>query len=353
MEQYTNILLIVAAIFIVALLGFILIRKKDSSLDALIIQNQVFDLQKQLRESLSESSNRLDERLNSIVKAMNDSQKSINERFDGTLTDVHRRLGQLDESTKNVMEVGKDISKLNQLLRAPKFRGGMGEAFLEEILSQVIPAKHFRVGYPFKSGDKVDAIVNVGEMMVPIDSKFPLENFKRIIESEIEEKRALARKSFAKDVKKHIDDIAGKYILPDEGTSDFALMYIPAENVYYEVVSSFGETCDYARERRVIPVSPNTFYLYLQSILVGLRGFEIERSAREIMVNLSRLKGDILRFKDDFEILGRHISNAKGKYDEAEKKLGGLENKVELAASTNIKEEDASDERKQLFEVQD
>jgi DNA recombination protein RmuC len=162
---------------------------------------------------------------------------------------------------------------------------------------------------------------------VPVDSKFPLENFKRVIAGETEEERKAARKKFATDVKKHIDAIASKYILPDEGTFDFALMYIPAENVYYEVIlkdDAFGEEkglCAYALAQRVIPVSPNSFYAYLQAIVLGLKGLRIEKSAHEIIQHLKRLEGDFQRFRDDFDVLGKHLGNTRGKYEDAAKRL--------------------------------
>lgn len=335
MDGYTNLLIILAAIAASSFIIWALLSRRGSSSDNLLLQGQIIELQKQLRESLSENNIRLDERLDSIGRAMAQSQQAFGERLDGAsraMGNVQEALGKLSVSTQQMIDVGTDISKLNQLLRAPKFRGGMGETFLEELLSQVLPTQYFKMGYPFKSGEKVDAIVTIGKMMVPIDSKFPLENFKRVIESSTEEERVSNRKLFAKDVKRHIDAIAGKYILPDEGTYDFALMYIPAENVYYEVISSLGEICDYARERRVVPVSPNLFYAYLEAIVIGLKGFEIERGAKEIMANLSRLKGDLGRFKEDFETIGKHITNAKNKYDDAEKKLDNLDDKITSAA---------------------
>lgn len=352
MGKYLDIILVGFGLAIILILVKVVFGKKNSSSDLMMLQNQVFDLQKQIKDSLSENSGRLDERLDSMARAISDSQKSINERFDGTLMGVNRTLGKLDESTKNVMDVGKDISKLSQLLRAPKFRGGMGEAFLEQLLIQVIPANHFKIGYTFKSGEKVDAIVRIGEMIVPIDSKFPLENFKRVIESTTDEERTQNRRSFSRDVKKHIDAIAAKYILPDEGTCDFALMYIPAENIYYEIASASDDINDHAREKRVIPVSPNTFYVYLQSIMIGFRGFQIEQGAKEIMANLSRLKGDMTRFAEDFETMGRHIVNAKSKYDDADKKLSRLKDKIEISSLSGAETPEKLKEKSHLYDLE-
>jgi DNA recombination protein RmuC len=169
-----------------------------------------------------------------------------------------------------------------------------------------------------------------------VDSKFPLENFKRMIDAAEDADRKAARKKFVSDVKKHIDAVASKYILPDEGTFDFALMYIPAENVYYETIikdDTVEETniCSYALERRVIPVSPNSFYAYLQAIVLGLRGMRVEKSAQQIIQQLARLKGDFARFSDDFEILGKHITNIKNKYDDSSRRLENFNNKLGIA----------------------
>lgn len=169
--------------------------------------------------------------------------------------------------------------------------------------------------------------------MVSVDSKFPLENFKKIMSADNEEEKRQARKTFINDVKKHVDSIAEKYILPDEGTFDFALMYIPAENVYYELIVK--ENIDekqtlssYAMEKKVIPVSPCSLYLYLRTIVQGLKGMRIEENVQEIIKQLNRLTGDMKRFRDEFDVLGRHIVNIKNKYDEAEKRVSNFEGKL-------------------------
>ena len=181
------------------------------------------------------------------------------------------------------------------------------------------------------ANEKVDAVIFLGNSLVPVDAKFPLEQFIRLQSVEDEKNRASERKAFIRVIKSHIDDIADKYILPDEGTYDFALMYIPAENVYYETIikdDQEGGLFPYALERCVIPVSPNSFYAYLQVIVRGLRGLKIEEKASEIMNQLSRLRIDEEKFKKDFETLGSHLTNARNKYDEASRKLSRFEDKL-------------------------
>ncbi|GAI76561.1 unnamed protein product, partial [marine sediment metagenome] len=215
--------------------------------------------------------------------------KTVGERIADTTKvfgDVKERLGELAQRTEQIQEVGKDISNLQEILRAPKFRGGFGELLLERLLADILPRHNYSLQYRFRDGETVDAVIRIGENLVPIDSKFPLEDFERILASESEEEQATLRRQFTRTIKKHIDDVA-KYILPDEKTFDFALMYIPAENVYYETIlrgqHEESEIYSYSLQKRVIPVSPNTFYAYLQAIVLGLKGLHIEKTARDIL----------------------------------------------------------------------
>jgi DNA recombination protein RmuC len=246
---------------------------------------------------------------------------------------VQGSLGRLGEVTQRVFDIGKDIAGLEQILRSPKVRGGLGETFLEGLLGQMLPREHYELQYGFATGDRVDAVVRIGGRLVPVDAKFPLENFRRLLEETDDERRRQMRRAFGRDVKARVDEIAKRYILPDEGTFDFALMYIPAENVYYEIiVKSEGEEdspATYAMGRHVIPVSPNSLYAYLQVIVLGLRGLQIEKDAREIQGRLGRLRGDLDKFRDLWDVVGKHLTNARNKYDEASAALDRVEAKLE------------------------
>ena len=247
---------------------------------------------------------------------------------------VQGSLGRLGEVTERVFDVGRNIAGLEQILKSPKVRGGLGETFLENLLAQMLPREHYVLQHAFATGDRVDAGVRIGDRLVPVDAKFPLENFRRMLEETDEEKRRQLRRAFARDVKARVDEIAKKYILPDEETFDFALMYIPAENVYYEIVVRDEALEDesvatYAVGRHVIPVSPNSFYAYLRVIVLGLRGLQIERDAQEIQARLTRLRGDLERFREPFDIVGKHLTNARSKYDEAAAALNRVEAKLE------------------------
>jgi len=206
---------------------------------------------------------------------------------------------------------------------------------LYQLLSEAIPG-YYETQYAFQSGAVVDAVIKLGKNLVPVDSKFPLEAFRRLQQAESPEQSKALKKSFLRTVRGHIDDIADKYILPAESTYNFALMYIPAENVYYETIIRDEDISDlypYALEKRVIPVSPHTFFAYLQVIIRGLRGLQIETRAERILDYLNQLKGDQLRLREDFEVLGTHIKNTSQKYLQTERRLNKLEDKLSLSSS--------------------
>ena len=268
-------------------------------------------------------SSQVNERLNQMNLTLQESHKIIGQNLSSATNvfgNVKEQLGRLEETNKQIYAVGRDISSLQELLRAPKFRGQMGETLLENLLSQVLPKDHYQMQYRFKSGDAVDAVIRLGERLVCIDAKFSLENFQKMLDANDEQEKNIHRKKFIQDVKNRIDEIGSKYIIPVENTYDFALMYIPAENVYYEVVIK-EDIFSYSMQKKVIPVSPNTFYAYLQVICLGLKGLKIEENAKAILKNLSTLGVEINKFKDDFDILGSHLSDAKKKYDDSQKHL--------------------------------
>lgn len=338
-------------IIVLVVLGFLKLKKPvENSQSMLMLQQQMESLRQQMSESLKVNTDSVNQQLVSIIGQVNNqlnsvtgqmaqSQKSMGDRLDNAarlVADVQKGVGSLAQASERILEVGKDISSLQEILRAPKLRGGLGELLLGDLLSQVLPEANYSLQKKFKSGESVDAVIYLGQGMVPVDAKFPLENFRRVIDTENDIEKKAARKKFVNDVKKHVDAIASKYILPDENTFDFALMYIPAENVYYETIikdDAWGEDASiaaYALTRKVIPVSPNTFYAYMQAIVLGLRGMRIEKSAREIIQRLARLKGDFTRFQEEFDILGKHITNIKNKYDDSAKRLGNFGQKLSV-----------------------
>jgi DNA recombination protein RmuC len=291
-------------------------------------------LSEKMLSQLNEVTNQVNLRLRENLEMMQRQGQDLNSRLDNTqrvVQSVTNKLTGLEESSKKIFEVGKDISSLHDILRAPKLRGGLGEYFLADILEQILPRENYSLQYGFRDGEKVDAVVRLRDMMIPVDSKFPLENFKQIIASKTHEEKISTKKQFMRDVKKHVDSIAEKYIRPAEGTSDFALMYVPAENVYYEIILKEKESSNitsYALSKKVIPVSPNSFYAYLQAILIGLKGLQIEKGAKEILVNLSRLKNDFGKFAEDFDLLGKHLNHANSTYESGQKRLEKFNNNL-------------------------
>ena len=264
------------------------------------------------------------------------TEQSVGQKLQQTqqaLSNVSRDLGQLQESTRKIEEVGRNMSTLQDLLRAPKMRGGLGEFFLADLLSQVLTSDRFTLQYGFRDGERVDAVIHLSDRVVPVDSKFPLENFRKMGQA-TDAERAECRRAFTRDVKLHIDAIAQKYIRPGEGTYDFALMYIPAENVYYETIIKEDGVADekgifqHALNNRVIPVSPNSFYAYLQVILFGLRGLAVEQEAQKILEALMRLQRDMSAVREDFSKAGKQLSFAKDNFDKAEKHLSRFEDKL-------------------------
>jgi len=310
-------------------------------------EEKINALRTEWSDTLSKNTQLILSQLNENARTLQGVNSTMGERLDNAakvVGEVKSSLGSLDERTKQIYEVGKDIASLQEILRAPKIRGGLGELFLESLLEQIMPYKEFySLQHSFKSGERVDAVIKIGEKIVPVDSKFPLESFKRFVESETDEDKKRAKREFVKAVKEHISSIADKYIVPDEGTYDFALMYIPAENVYYESIIKDDDFSDeksifsHAMAKKVIPVSPNSFYAYLQVIILGIRGLKIEEKTQDVIKILGTLKGNLGKFVEDFEVVGKHMDNMKSSYERAEKRLSKFENKLSLVDSIGEK----------------
>lgn len=244
-------------------------------------------------------SNHLVEWLRDTGQRLEVQNRSFNERLDHAakiIGDVNKNIGEFSE-------IGRGMKDLQVFLSSPKLRGNIGEQVLKELLKQFLPNESFSLQYTFKSGEKVDAAIMTSGGIIPIDSKFPLENFRKM------QTDTIYRKTFENDVKKHIDDISKKYILTDEGTIDYALMYIPSESIYYEIANS-AALFDYAQSRRVLPVSPTTFYAYIKAILMSFEGQKIEKQAKEILSSLRAIKKDYGKVEENLGIMQKHLVNA-------------------------------------------
>jgi len=247
---------------------------------------------------------------------------------------IHRQLGAVGQATEQLAEQAKGLGELQQILRPPKARGGFGELLLGQLLADRLPPTAYALEHGFAGGERVDAVIKV-DRLVPIDSKFPLDNFERMARADNDIERQQFEKLFARDVKSHIDAIASKYIRPDEGTYDFAFMYLPSEAIYYELAcGKTGALLEYAHAKRVLPVSPTTLTAYLQVIVLGLKGLQIEQHAQEVMAYCAQLQKDFGKFKEDFELVGKHLGNAHDRFVDAGKRLGRFETKLEQAAES-------------------
>ena len=257
---------------------------------------------------------------NTVARSLQSSQKVLGE--------LYSQIGQLQGTNKQMMQIGGEVRRLQNILSSPKLRGQMGEWSLENLLATILPKDAYKLQHTFKDGKMVDALIQLADFSVPIDAKFPLPGFEKVVKAESDEERVKLRKQFLKDCTAHIDKIASSYIRPAEGTLDFAIMYIPAENVYYETIVKYAsETHDilqYALDKKVIPVSPNLLYAYLMTVVMGLHGLQIEKQAAEIRQNLKKLNSSFAEFISNWDVLGRHLRNAYSQYDEGQKKLDRL-----------------------------
>lgn len=298
---------------------------------------------RRLAERVSQEASSLSNRLEGIDGRMLQTQSSNAE----LARDIFGTLGQVREATEAVALQAKEFGALQDLLKPPKARGGIGEAMLEELLRQILPPQTYSIQHRFRSGVVVDAVVRAGGRLVPIDSKFPLSNYRRMCSAADESERRLAERAFAEDVFEHIRAIASRYVLPDEGTLDFAVMYVPAEGVYGEVLRlehAKRPLFEAAIEARVVPMSPLTMYGYLQTVLFGLRCLRIGERAEEILSFCAKLERGVDRFSAEYETLGRHLLNARTKYEEGARKLdrlrAGLEHAADLAEEDELEDGD-------------
>lgn len=235
--------------------------------------------------------------------------KTMQSSLDTRLDNATQLMGQIRQDAGRFSELSLSMKNLQDYLKSPKLRGNIGEQVLKDLISQMFPKNSFFLQYSFKSGDKVDAAIKTDAGILSIDSKFPSENFQKMMGAENEEGRESYKKEFVRDVKKHIKDISEKYILPEEGTMDFALMYVPSEPVYYEVVNDM-ELTDYARKNRVYPVSPNTLYANLQVILLSFQGKDIEQKTHQLFTVLRGIQKDYGKLGENLSVLNRHVTNA-------------------------------------------
>jgi len=319
-------------ISIIIIAGFavvvFLVNKKLDSLNNkqddktfMVFQQQLGQIQSQLQSGLTESSRVIHEQF----KASTDIVKEVTEK-----------LTKIDDTNKQVMGFAEQLQSLENILKNPKQRGILGEYYLETLLKNTFHPGQYQMQYQFKNGESVDAIVRVKDKLIPIDSKFSLENYNKIIEEKNQSKKEQLQKDFKQDLKNRIDETS-KYIRPEEGTMDFAFMFIPSEGIYYDLlVNQVGalkvntrDLIEYAfREKRVIIVSPTSFAAYLQTVLQGLRSLQIEESVKDIIKRIEALSKHLFAYDSYFKKLGSNLSTTVGSYNTASKELKKIDKDI-------------------------
>ena len=241
---------------------------------------------------------------------------------------VENGYGRVAQELGRVQEIGHAMRDFQDFLKSPKLRGEVGEQVLKDLLSEVLPKSNFQTPYQFRGGEIVDAIVKTKQGLIPIDSKFPLENFQKYLKTQGKEKENYL-KEFVRDIKKHIDDISRKYVLPEEGTLDYAVMYVPAESIFSEIILNQPALLEYARDKKVLLVSPNTFYYFLKIIMIGLEGAKIEEASKKILEGLKAIQQESVKFGEELGTLASHIDHAKGASDRVQSRYGRLVGRID------------------------
>jgi DNA recombination protein RmuC len=257
-----------------------------------------------------------------------------------SLHDLSRQLGMLSEQSARVGELAKDIGSLQDLLRAPKPRGGFGELMLERLLQDCLPASAYEMQFTYRDGSRVDAVVHCANRLVPIDAKFPNESYTQIAAATDEVDRTRRRRVFLQQVRRHIDAV-GRYVSPQDGTIDYSFMYLPSEAIYYEVMAREGaegepDLGSYCQERHVIPASPNTLLAYLQVVALGIRGLAMQERTRELQQSIAQVRREFERFVGLHDQLGTHLDHAMKKFDETERALARASGAIEGLAQVPL-----------------
>lgn len=324
--QLIGIILIIGIAAILAL-GYQIYRKlnvpKQEDQSMVMLQKQLFEIEKSLKAQDKTVSDNLRQQFAASSKIIKDVMQSVQ--------GVTEKLTKLDATNKQIVGFAEQMKSLENILKNPKQRGILGEIFLDKLLSNVLPPASFKMQYKFKNGTIVDAAIFVRDKVIPVDAKFSLENYNKMMEEERESDRDILEKQFKVDLMKRIDETS-KYVKPGEGTTDFAFMFIPADGVFYNLLLHKVGTLDvntqdlinYAFQKRVIIVSPMTFYAYLQTVLHALKSLEIEESAHEIQERVGDLGRHLNAYKEYMMRVGTHLATTVNAYDSAGKEYGKI-----------------------------
>ncbi len=323
----SNLLILLSVLVIGFGIIIFLLNRKITELKNQSSDKALIEWLKTMHASLETTNKTINQALSSntdqMIRTLQENSKQLNERLDKAaqvIKTVGVEVGQMSE-------IGRSMRELQEFLKSPKLRGNIGEEILKDLLSQIFPKNSFYLQYQFKSGEKVDAAIKTDSGILPIDSKFPMESFQRMVKNNDEAQKDALKKEFIRDVQKHIDNISKKYILPDEGTMDFALMYVPSEAVFYEICN-LNDILDYARKSRVYIVSPSTLYVHLQTILLSFEGKKIETRSKEVFKLIRSLEIEYSKVQENLTILGRHLNNASTQFTNVSLGISQIGNKL-------------------------
>ncbi len=346
----------------VGILVYVFFIKKEEKVEAsdgmLLLQQQLQDLTKTMDERMGENNRAAQEGARMQFRESRELIQEINKEVNEQLRNVVRGVTEVSESSKQVFTIADQLQNLEKILTHQKQRGNLGEASLQLALENMLPPTAFKLQYQFDGGDTVDAIIMTKDGMIPVDAKFSLENYRRLIEETDTTRRDELEKEFKNDLKKRIDETA-KYIRPKDGTLPFAFMYIPAEAIYYDLlVNEVGAVkvntrslIDYAyKDKNVIIVSPTTFAAYLQSVLYGFRAFKIEESAKQIGKHVESLSRHLKAYDDYFKKVGNSLGTTVNHYNTAQKELGKIDKDVARITGDSMNVEQIVLEKPQQLE---
>jgi DNA recombination protein RmuC len=330
-----------------AALVFVVLRKPNAPADSntsLLLKQDLTKLSDDITKLKDGLQHQISDRMDKNQEMMRDSIQKQFAASSKIITDVTDRLAKLDETNKRVINVADELKTLQNVLQNPKQRGVLGEYYLNQVLENVLPPERFKLQHKFKDGEIVDAVITLDKgLLLPVDSKFSLENYNRLVEEKEKIPRELLAKAFKTDLKNRIDETA-KYVRPREGTMDYAFMFIPSEAIYYDLlINKVGETntsardlIEYAfRDKKVIIVSPTTFMAYLQTVMQGLRALQIEEQAKEIQQRVGELGRHIATYEQFMQKLGGSLGTTVNHYNNAHKELRKIDKDVIKIADTN------------------
>jgi len=339
METFEVLIFILLAVILGVLVYVFFLRGDEEDIPQeglLLLQQQLQQLTHTMDKRMGETTETMHQ---SVQKQFSESQRlirDINKEMNEQLMGVVKSVTEVSESSKQVFTVAEQLQNLEKVLKHQKQRGNLGEASLQLALENMLPATAFKLQYQFPGGETVDAIIETKDGMIPVDAKFSLDNYRRLVDEDDDDVRAVLEKEFKNDLKKRIDETA-KYIRPKDGTLPFAFMYIPAEAIYYDLlVNEVGSIkvntrslIDYAyKDKNVIIVSPTTFAAYLQSVLYGFRAFKIEESAKEIGKQVEKLSRHLKAYDDYFVKVGNSLGTTVNHYNSAQKELGKVDKDI-------------------------